>query len=118
LLRNFLLREEGGTLCIGQGIPRAWLEPGKHVAVTSAPTEFGSVSYRIEPEEQGLIRIRLDPPLRRPPSQIRIFLRDAKKRKIATAQAVPAREVEVDGESILVRNLRAPVEFLVGLKIN
>ena len=37
LLRNLLVREDGGVLWLGQGIPRAWLEPGKHVAVERAP---------------------------------------------------------------------------------
>ena len=37
LLRNLLVREDGDILRLAQGIPRAWLEPGKHVAVTACP---------------------------------------------------------------------------------
>ena len=77
LLRNLLVREDGETLVIGQGVPRAWLEPGKHVAVNKAPTSFGEVSYRIEPQDDGddagerWTRRRASPS-----TEIRIHLRD------------------------------------------
>ena len=55
LLRNLLLREDGDVLWIGQGIPREWLENGKHVAVNSATTTFGDVTYRIDVADRNVM---------------------------------------------------------------
>jgi hypothetical protein len=76
LLRTLLLREDQGVLQIGEGIPRAWLEPGKHVTVTSAPTEFGELSYRIDAEADGSMRVAIKPSFRHVPREIRLHLRN------------------------------------------
>jgi hypothetical protein len=110
LLRNLLVREDGETLMIGQGVPRAWLERGKHVAVNKAPTSFGEVSYRIEPQDGGTTRITLDPPTRRPATDIRIHLRDPRGRKIARVEGA---DVSFSGEVIVLRGLKKSVELNV-----
>jgi hypothetical protein len=49
IFRKMLLNEVGDdTLIVGQAIPRAWLQEGKHVEVKDAPTYFGDVSFNIE----------------------------------------------------------------------
>jgi hypothetical protein len=49
LYRNMLLRElDSGTLLIGQATPRAWLEDGKQIKVTNAPSWAGKVSFEID----------------------------------------------------------------------
>src|SRR6185312_8404195 len=36
---------DASVLWLGKATPREWLEPGKHVAITGAPTRFGTVGY-------------------------------------------------------------------------
>jgi hypothetical protein len=90
LLRMMLLREEGDTLWIGQAIPCNWLTAGRQVAVHGAPTTFGIVSFRISAEADGM-RVHLDPPTRKPPSTIRLRLRDPRQRNIASVTVNKAR---------------------------
>ena len=45
--RWMLYMEEGSTLHLLPGIPRAWLEDGKRIAVKNAPTCFGPLSYEV-----------------------------------------------------------------------
>ena len=47
LYRNMLINDIGEGLIIGQAVPRAWLEEGKRIVVTKAPTHFGSVNLQI-----------------------------------------------------------------------
>jgi len=49
LYRNMLVREsDDHTLTLMQAAPRAWLENGKRIAVSNAPTWFGNVSYQVQ----------------------------------------------------------------------
>lgn len=113
LLRGLLVREEGDVLWLGQGIPRAWLEPGKHVAVRSAPTEFGEVSYRLEAHQDGSMQVHIDPPLRSAPSEIRIRLRHPASRSIAAVTISPEGPCGHSQDTIVLRGLRAPADVQV-----
>ena len=113
LLRNLLLREEAETLWLAQGLPRAWLEPGRHVAVRDAPTEFGKMSYRIDAEADGTIRIHIDPPSRRMPEEIRVRLRHPERRTIVSVSAAPTVRLEISEDTLSLRNLRVPVDLQV-----
>jgi hypothetical protein len=113
LLRNLLIREEGDTLWLGQGIPRAWLEPGKHVGATAAPTSFGPVTYRIDAEADGTMRARIDPPTRRVPATIKLRLRHPEGRKIASAEASGPADFEAAGETITLKGLAAPIDLRI-----
>jgi hypothetical protein len=78
-----LLREDGDSLLIGTGIPRAWLAHGKKVEVTKAHTAFGEVSFGIRSDvRRGRILVTLSPPNRVPPSRIHITLRHPDSRPI------------------------------------
>jgi hypothetical protein len=49
LYRNMLVREtEDGSLLLGQATPRKWLEEGKKIEVTDAPTWYGKLTMTIE----------------------------------------------------------------------
>ncbi|MEO6436560.1 MAG: hypothetical protein ABIP55_12485 [Tepidisphaeraceae bacterium] len=110
LLRNLLLREDGDVLHIGQGIPRAWLEAGKHVAVTKAPTDFGDVTYRVGSAADGSMKVQLDVPARRPPAEVRICLRHPKRQAIAAVDAPEGVDVSFCGETIVLKNARGALD--------
>lgn len=116
LLRNLLLREEGDVLWLGKSIPRAWLEAGKHVGVDAAPSEFGDVSYRIDSEADGSMRVRIDPPTRRPPSEIRLRLRPPSGRPIASVDSTPGVTFNVSGETVVFQTPKVPVDLRVRFK--
>jgi hypothetical protein len=116
LLRNLLLREEDGVLWIGQGVPRAWLGRVKHVAAAAAPSEFGEVSFKIQAERDGTMCVHLDPPMRRPPAEIRLRLRHPERRSIDAENATPRADVAFAGETVSLRNPTAPVDLEVRFK--
>lgn len=113
ILRDMLLREDGKTLWIGQGIPRAWLEAGKHVAVNNATTYFGPTSYRIEPQPDGSMKVHVDAPTRQPPAEIRIVLRDPQMRTIASVQPTPAANISHAQDTLTWQNPSGSVDFVV-----
>ena len=43
-----LCREEGDTLRLFSGVPRAWLDPGKRLGIENAVTYFGQVTFMAE----------------------------------------------------------------------
>jgi hypothetical protein len=103
LLRHMLLREDGETLWVGQAIPRAWLAPGKRVAVKGAPTRFGTLSYSLSAEADGSIRVHLEPPGRSAPEEIRVRLRHPEQLKIASVEAGPIGRVKFAGDTLRVQ---------------
>jgi hypothetical protein len=54
--------------------PRAWLEPGKRIAVSRAPTSFGPVSFSIA-AVAGSVHVHVDVPRRSPPARLAIRIR-------------------------------------------
>lgn len=111
LLRSLMLFENGDILSIGQGTPRAWFESGKHIAVKSAPTEFGDVSFRVDALSAEQMRVSIDPPTRRAPKEIRIRLRHPQKQKITSVKSSPETAVSFENETIVLKQLKTPVDL-------
>jgi hypothetical protein len=103
LLRNMLLREDGETLWIAQAIPRAWLAPGKRVAVNGAPTTFGPVSFSLEAQPDGSMRVHLEPPARSAPAEIRVRLRHPEQLPIASVEANGSGRVKFTGDTLRLK---------------
>lgn len=92
LLRNMILREDNGSLLIGDVIPRSWLEDGKKLAVRDAPTEFGDVSMSIvSAVKSESILVKFSPPARHAPKSVKIRLRHPSDKAI--------RSVRIDGRA-------------------
>ncbi len=70
-VRELLVHESRDAAGLPDGLrlafatPRAWLEPGRRIAVANAPTSFGTVSYSIAAGADG-VTISLETPDRRP----------------------------------------------------
>jgi len=116
LLRNMLVREEGDTLWLGQAIPRDWLQPGQRVAVSEAPTTFGPVSYSIEPQADGSMRVTLSPPTRNRPKEIILRLRDVKHRRIARIKPQGEMKVKFSDETVRLAGGDSPVTLDVSFQ--
>jgi hypothetical protein len=72
LLRDMVVSEQDGVLLINLGTPPGWLEPGNHISLSNAPTEYGPVNVSLVRDTgaspaggQPDLRIQLDgsPPL-------------------------------------------------------
>lgn len=113
LLRYMLLREEGNDLILCQGVPTAWLEPGKQIAVRNAPTLFGPVSYQTDVPDSTRLNMHLVPPSRNAPKTITIHLRHPAGLKIIRAESEPHGAVEVEGEAIQLTGARESLDLHV-----
>lgn len=113
LLRSMLLREDGDVLQLGEGIPRAWLSTGRHVDVDSAPTDFGTVSYRIEAARDGVDRVHILPPSRHMPKEIRLHLRLPDGEAIESIQGTSRAGAAYSGNVITFHNLQQPIDIEV-----
>ncbi len=91
LFRNLLVMEDGQTLWIARGTPRAWLEQGKKITVSGAPTYFGPLAYEIVSDvDHGQIAATIEVPSRNRPESVVVRFRHPK--------SAPIRSVTVDGK--------------------
>ncbi len=90
--RNLLVMEEGGSLWVARGTPRAWLRPGAHIRVRQAPTHFGPFACDLTAAADGQhITAVLDIPARRRPEAVWLRLRHH--------QAAPMLRVKVNDQA-------------------
>ncbi len=73
-LRLLLVQERGEGLRLAYATPRAWLRPGKRIAVTNVPTSFGPLSYSLS-ARRGSVHVTVDVPSRRHPQTLELRLR-------------------------------------------
>jgi hypothetical protein len=71
LVRHLLILERGDALHLFEGLPKAWLAPGKRLAVRDVLTEFGTISLQLDVAADGAsAQLRVQPPRRNPPARI------------------------------------------------
>jgi len=82
-LRHMLVMEMENDLFLAVGTPRQWLEDGKKIGVTGAPTYFGELSYRIESfANQDRIEATVRLPTRRQLANLYLRLRHPKQAQL------------------------------------
>jgi hypothetical protein len=88
--RNLLVMEDGESLWVARGTPRAWLEQGRKIAVANAPTVFGLLAYELSSDvDAGRITATLQLLERLPLESVVLRLRHP--------QATPMKSVTVNG---------------------
>lgn len=106
LYRDMLLREaDDRTLFIAEATPRKWLEDGKQIEVSRAPTYFGDVSFRIESHSAaGEIKASVDVPHRNPPDILLLRLRhpEAREMRRVTVNGKPWRDIDRQKELVRI----------------
>lgn len=73
MLRNMFLREEGDSLILCSGIPKAWLESGEEISFGPASSLFGTVFVSCHQTETGA-QVRWRRQFRTAPSSMKICL--------------------------------------------
>ena len=90
--RFMLVMEVGDDLFLAKGTPRQWLEDGKTISVSKAPSYFGELAYRIESfANQARIEANVQPPNRSRPANLYLRLRHPK--------GLPLKRVTINGRA-------------------
>lgn len=108
LLRNMMVREQGGELHLLSGISPDWARPGRSIAVRRAPTDFGEISFELRFVSATQARLELQTQFFDAPAKLVLHLpwfmkttsvtADGKPLKIGKGSAdlpVSTREVEI-----------------------
>jgi hypothetical protein len=66
---------------LAHSTPRAWLRPGRRIAVRALPTSFGPISFSLDAKAET-VRASIDVPTRGTPRTLRLRLRLPKGRRI------------------------------------
>jgi hypothetical protein len=100
--RMMLVRESEGGVDYASATPRAWLQDGRRVAFTDAPTYYGKTTLTIESQAaRGMITASVKPPDRKAiPLRLRLRHPEAKPIASATLNGQPLDKTMIDGEWI------------------
>ncbi len=104
-LRQMLILEEGRTLKLGFGVPRAWMAGERGIEVKDAATFFGPMDLAIRPVgADGKVRAAVRPPRRNPPERVLLRLRHPEGKALRSVEmnGQPWREVNAEGGWILL----------------
>ena len=112
-------RNRGGQprgLELGYATPRAWLAPGRRIAVRNAPTSFGPLSFEIT-SAAGAIRASIDVPRGRTPRTLHMRFRLPPGRTASTVlvSGRPGR-LNGDAETVDLSGLSGRVDVIVGVR--
>ena len=116
--RNMLLTEDEDILWIAKGTPRAWLDQGKKISVTDAPTAFGDLSYSILSDvDNGRITVEIDVPSREEIGQINLRLRHpdaATIKSVTITSGTGTATIAEDGETVIITGAEGQISIDVG----
>jgi hypothetical protein len=110
-LRAFLLREEGESLHLAMGVPKAWFAPGQSFTVTEMASFFGPVTYRVQSSSAQVI-VEVKTPERRPPQELVVHVRRSEGQTIQEVMVNGIKHTDFDAERELVR-IVAPIGQLL-----
>ncbi|MCX7826483.1 MAG: hypothetical protein N2689_13125 [Verrucomicrobiae bacterium] len=89
LLRNMLIRESGEDLYLLSAVSPEWLRPGKEIAATKAPTNFGPITFTLKAAADS-VHLSLSAPTRNQPRRILVRIPWFFDLASATADGKPA----------------------------
>ncbi|HEY4283984.1 MAG TPA: hypothetical protein VGM62_13035 [Chthoniobacterales bacterium] len=110
--RDLLVMEDGQSLWVARATPRSWLAQGQKIAVKSAPTFFGTLSYEIVSDvDHGSITTIIEIPNRKPIKSVILRLRhpQAAKIKSVMVNGKPWNGFNADKEFIELKGLKEKV---------
>ncbi len=109
--RWMLWMEDGDTLNLLPGVPRAWLEDGKRIEMDGVATRFGTVSLAVESQVEHnriVARVTCDPA--RKPERVRLRLPHPLGRK---ASGASGGEYDPVTETVSLRPSAEPAEIVL-----
>ncbi|MGD0899014.1 MAG: hypothetical protein ABR915_14335, partial [Thermoguttaceae bacterium] len=112
LVRDSLVLEQGAEVHLAAGTDRSWLAQGKRIAVSGAPTHFGTLTYEIVSDvDNGKISATVEIPSRSAPKEVILRFRHPKTAPIksVTVNGKPWTEFNKDKETITLKDLTGAV---------
>jgi hypothetical protein len=107
LLRNMMVREEGGTLHLLSAVSPEWIAKGKAIRVERAPTYFGLVDFVLEMPEDDSAVLHLHTSFQTPPRKIILhlpwFMETASITSDGTAMPIRDGSVELPASAKVVK---------------
>ena len=106
--RNFtdmLVRTVGDELWLMQATPRRWMAGGQKIEVRDLQTEFGPISYSVEPGlASGVIEAKVNEPSRKPASKVRVRFRvpDGRRIRAVTVNGRDWTDFDAAGEWVVL----------------
>ncbi|MGB6830715.1 MAG: hypothetical protein WBE41_21895 [Terracidiphilus sp.] len=94
LLRTMLVREEGRQLHLLSVVSPDWIGKGKTIAVSQAPTYFGTVAFELEQPQDGAATLKLNTQFTSAPEAIVMHL----------PWFVDVHSATADGKAVVVKN--------------
>ncbi len=104
-VRNMIVRETGRELHLLSAVPAGWLEPGRRILITGAPTLFGRVSVEASAEKDQ-VSVKVIPPDRERPDRVVVHLPPGLEVAAAVIDAAaklsrgPAGEIILEGPAL------------------
>jgi len=106
--RNLLVMEDGNSLWLARGTPRAWLGQGQNISVKHAPTRFGDVDYEIVSDvANGKITATVTMPTRLAPQSVILRLRHPESKPISavTVNGKPWKDFDGKREVVILHGM-------------
>jgi hypothetical protein len=92
LVRDMIFYEDPDSLHILAGIPANWIEPGEHLAISSAPTTLGGkVSLRLEYPQSGKMHLHIESSVAVPQAIVRFPLPAGKSLRAVSVNGQPVK---------------------------
>lgn len=90
LLRNMMVREEGGSLHLLSAVSPEWIAKGKMIRVSNAPTYFGDIAFDLESPSETTAVMHLRSSFDYPPADLVLHLPWFLEGVTATVDGKPA----------------------------
>lgn len=113
MFRTMMIQERDGSLHLLQGTPRRWMEEGKGLTITEAPTWYGALSLATTPDLKARqIKAQIKLPERIGSTPVRLRLRLPGGSRIERVEVDGHAHSEVEGEWVILKNLTGRVEVV------
>jgi hypothetical protein len=100
-LRDALVMEQGDGLHLAMGVSRSWLDSGRPLGVSGAPTHFGPVSYQMRYDaDEGTVSGDVLYSDTTGPSWAMLHIRLPRGLQVVSLEAEPGACISPDGESL------------------
>jgi hypothetical protein len=116
MFRTMMVQERDGGLYLLQGTPRRWLEQGKELTITEAPTWYGALSLEVRSDIQAhRVKAQIKFPERIGTTPVRLRLRLPGGKRIERVQVNGKAHPGVEGEWIILKGLTGKAEVVAFL---
>jgi len=116
MFRTMMIQERDGGLYLLQGTPRRWMEQGKVLTITEAPTWYGALSLEVRSDiEARLIKAHIQFPERIGATPVRLRLRLPDGKRIERVQVNGQAHPGVEGDSIILKGATGKAEVVANL---